>query len=269
MPPKAVYYALAQAERTLLGGRRDPARGRFAEPCGHARVIVVVGVAVTALAVLRRAARNKRTGPLSTRSLWFLRLAAPAGWTNWPRLRRPAVAAASPSWRSVHAAGFIGSTGLADQRDRNGFASRRHLRQEASVAAARRRAPYTRPSLALRAKRPEAAEVGYPLGRTYRGFGGGISLWPSWEASLRLVAPPGEGKTFRALLPILRQHPGPAVATSTKPDLYELSAMVRQRLGPVFALDPDLLAPAAHPARWSPVAGCERSEVAERRAARL
>ncbi len=34
-------------------------------------------------------------------------------------------------------------------------------------------------------------------------------LWPSWEASLRLVAPPGEGKTFRALLPILRQHPGP------------------------------------------------------------
>ncbi len=229
-------------------------------------LIVVVGVVVTALAVLRRAARNKRAGMLSTRRLWILRLAAPAGWTNRPRLRRPAGAAASPSWRSVHAAGFMGSTTLADRRDRNGFASPRHLRQEASVAAARRRAPYTRPSLALRTKRPKAAQVGYPLGRTYRGSGGGVWLWPSWEASLRLVAPPGEGKTFRALLPILRQHPGPAVATSTKPDLYELSATVRQRLGPVFALDPDLLAPAAYPARWSPVAGCERSEVAERRA---
>ena len=37
----------------------------------------------------------------------------------------------------------------------------------------------------------------------------------------------------------------------------------------MFALDPDLLAPAAEPARWSPVSGCEQSEVAERRAAAL
>ncbi|HTT90193.1 MAG TPA: TraM recognition domain-containing protein [Acidimicrobiales bacterium] len=94
-------------------------------------------------------------------------------------------------------------------------------------------------------------------------------LWPSWEASLRLVAPPGEGKTFRALVPILRQHPGPALATSTKADLYELSALARQRRGPVFALDPDMLAPAALAARWSPVAGCQKSEVAERRASAL
>jgi type IV secretion system protein VirD4 len=96
-----------------------------------------------------------------------------------------------------------------------------------------------------------------------------MPLWPSWEASLRLVAPPGEGKTFRALVPVLRQHPGPAIATSTKADLYELSAIARRRRGPVFALDPDLLAPAAEPARWSPVTGCEQSEVAERRAAAL
>jgi type IV secretion system protein VirD4 len=80
------------------------------------------------------------------------------------------------------------------------------------------------------------------------------------------VAPPGEGKTFRALVPILRQHPGPALATSTKVDLYELSALARERRGPVFALDPDQLAPAARTARWSPVAGCYRSEAAERRA---
>jgi type IV secretory pathway TraG/TraD family ATPase VirD4 len=155
---------------------------------------------------------------------------------------------------------------LVDRRDRHGFASSRQLRQEASVAAARKRAAQTRPSLRATRGRSRPEEIGYPLGRAHPG---GMPLWPSWEASLRLVAPPGEGKTFRALVPVLRQHPGPAIATSTKADLYELSAIARQRRGPVFALDPDLLAPAAEPARWSPVSGCEQSEVAERRAAAL
>ncbi len=134
------------------------------------------------------------------------------------------------------------------------------------MAAARKRTAQTRPSLRTNRYRLRPEEIGYPLGRAHPG---GMPLWPSWEASLRLVAPPGEGKTFRALLPVLRQHPGPAIATSTKVDLYELSAVARGRRGPVFALDPDLLAPAAEPARWSPVTGCEQSEVAERRAAAL
>ena len=155
---------------------------------------------------------------------------------------------------------------VTDQRSRFGFASAAQLRQEASVSAARRRAPQTRPSLAGGGQRLAPSDVGYPLGYAVPG---GMALWPSWEASLRLVAPPGEGKTFRALVPILRQHPGPALATSTKADLYELSAVARGRLGPVFALDPDSLVPGAERARWSPVAGCERSETAERRAAAL
>ncbi len=134
------------------------------------------------------------------------------------------------------------------------------------MAAARKRAAQTRPSLRVNKRRLRPEEFGYPLGRAHPG---GMPLWPSWEASLRLVAPPGEGKTFRALVPVLRKHPGPAIATSTKADLYELSAVARRRRGPVFALDPDLLAPAAEPARWSPVTGCEQSEVAERRAAAL
>ncbi|MCL6092084.1 MAG: type IV secretory system conjugative DNA transfer family protein, partial [Actinobacteria bacterium] len=156
---------------------------------------------------------------------------------------------------------------LGDQRDRHGFASRRQLLREASTKAARRRAATTRPSLAgarLWAVPPQ--EVGYPLGRAHPS---GVELWPSWEASLRLVAPPGEGKTFRVLAPILRQHPGPALATSTKPDLFELTSCARRRYGPVVALDPDALAPAAPPVRWSPIAGCQRSEVAERRASAL
>ncbi|HYA45547.1 MAG TPA: TraM recognition domain-containing protein [Acidimicrobiales bacterium] len=157
-----------------------------------------------------------------------------------------------------------------DRRNRLGLASARELRREASTAAARRRATQTRPSVAGRSakhlRRLPANEVGYPLGRSSPR---GPALWPSWEASLRLVAPPGEGKTFRVLAPILRQHPGPALATSTKADLYELTAVARQQTGPVLALDPDQLAPAAAPVRWSPVAGCESSQVAERRAAAL
>ena len=108
------------------------------------------------------------------------------------------------------------------------------------MSAARRRAPQTRPSLAGGGQRLSPSDVGYPLGYAVPG---GMALWPSWEASLRLVAPPGEGKTFRALVPILRQHPGPALATSTKADLYELSALARVRRGPVLALDPDGLVP--------------------------
>jgi len=182
-----------------------------------------------------------------------------------PHLQPSARSGSGPKWARLFATRLVGNA-LVDQRDRHGFATTYQLRRETSVTAARRRAGYTRPSLGLVKGRPAAPEVGYPFGRTYRRPGGGVALWPSWEASLRIVAPPGEGKTFRALVPILRQHPGPALATSTKVDLYELSALARQRRGPVFALDPDQLAPAAQTARWSPVAGCDRSEVAERRA---
>ena len=152
--------------------------------------------------------------------------------------------------------------------DESGFASRAELRQSASVGAARRAARVTRPS--LDARHAPASAAGYPLGRsTTTARHGGVALVASWEHSLELVAPPGTGKTLRVLAPILRQHPGPALATSTKPDLYEISVGRRRRIGPVFALDPDRLCPAAPPLRWSPVAGCDDSRVAERRAAAL
>ncbi len=139
-----------------------PARAELPSLAVLVGLVVVVGTLVTTLAVLRRSGRSKRTSPPG----------ASSNWKDWSRLRRPGGTAASLPWRSLHATGFVGRTALADRRDRHGFASPHHLRQEASVAAARRRAPYTRPSLALRTKRAEAPEVGYPLGRTYRGLEG-------------------------------------------------------------------------------------------------
>jgi type IV secretion system protein VirD4 len=147
----------------------------------------------------------------------------------------------------------------------DGFASRAELLAVAGVEAARRQVAITRPSLAPR-KLPQQ-EFGYPLGVSLRPRG--VELVASWETSLALVAPPGAGKTLRVLARILRQHPGPCLATATKPDLYEVSARARERLGPVLALDPDRLAPAAAPLRWSPVVGCEDSTIAERRASAL
>ena len=102
----------------------------------------------------------------------------------------------------------------------------------------------TRPSLGPKERTQQ--QVGYPLGVSRRPRG--VELVASWETSLELVAPPGAGKTLRVLARILRQHPGPCLATATKPDLYEVSAKARERLGPVFALDPDRLAPAAEAA---------------------
>jgi type IV secretion system protein VirD4 len=147
----------------------------------------------------------------------------------------------------------------------DGFASRAELTAVAGAEAARRQAAVTRPSLPPKELTRE--QVGYPLGISRRPRG--VELVASWETSLELVAPPGAGKTLRVLARILRQHPGPCLATATKPDLYEVSAKARERLGPVFALDPDGLAPAAKPLRWSPVVGCEDSAVAERRAGAL
>src|SRR5487761_2000865 len=147
----------------------------------------------------------------------------------------------------------------------SGFASVAMLRRHASVAAARRRAPQTRPSLSK--EELVASNVAYPLGISERPRG--IELWASWEASMQLVAPVGAGKTMRVLAHALRQHPGPVLATSTKPDLYEVSVAAREAKGPVFALDPEGLAPSAAPIRWSPVAGCENTRVAERRASAL
>jgi hypothetical protein len=156
----------------------------------------------------------------------------------------------------------------------HGFASRSAVRAVATFEAASARVAQTRPSLLDSAasknsanRTLRAADVGYSLGYTRRPKG--IELIANWECSLQLVAPSSSGKTLRVLTRALRQHPGPALATSTKPDLYEFTAAARERVGPVFALDPEGNAPAAEPVRWSPVLGCTDTRVAERRAAAL
>ena len=267
---------------SAVGPLLDPSRPCAAWPAGQRAQLagpvaywvclgsVLIGEAVVAGACAWRLLAPGRRGAAAVRFPGAprgprARIAASGGGDG---ARRPGGLAMGAGRRRLWVLYGLGQRGPADRRNRHGFAGLGQLRAEASLGAARRRATQTRPSLARSspARKLAGEDVGYPLGRVE---GTGMQLVAHWEASLRLVAPPGEGKTFRALAPVLRQHPGPALATSTKADLYELTAAARERRGPVVALDPDGLVPAAAPVRWSPVAGCERSEVAERRAAAL
>lgn len=148
-----------------------------------------------------------------------------------------------------------------------GFASAATLRRVASAGAAAVKRNQTRPDLA--GQRGVAdIEFGYPLGRAITS--GGVAMRASWESSLITFGPPGCGKTFRLLVPILRDHPGPAIVTSTKVDIFEATAVARSAGGrPVWVLDPEGMAPAGRPLRWSVIRGCEDTHTAERRAAAL
>jgi type IV secretion system protein VirD4 len=251
LPKDAVGLGIALVGLALAVGAADIARGVALGIHGGGFGLLSFGS--SACFLVQSLTRPGALDPLTARR--GASLDAPVYWTVFGILLALGIVASGFLLRGVGR----GATAS------DGFASRSELEAVASVEAAKRQAAITRPSLAPR-KRPQQ-EVGYPLGISRRPRG--VELVASWETSLELVAPPGAGKTLRVLARILRQHPGPCLATATKPDLYEVSAKARERLGPVLALDPDRLAPAAAPLRWSPVVGCEDSAVAERRAGAL
>jgi len=148
-----------------------------------------------------------------------------------------------------------------------GFASASTIRRVASGRAAAAKRNQTRPDLAGQ-RHLHDSQFGYPLGRAITS--GGVAMRASWETSLITFGPPGCGKTFRLLVPILRDHPGPAIVTSTKVDIFEATAVARSAGSrPVWVLDPEGMAPGGYPVRWSVVRGCEDTRTAERRAAAL
>jgi type IV secretory pathway TraG/TraD family ATPase VirD4 len=81
----------------------------------------------------------------------------------------------------------------------------------------------------------------------------------SQRAALAL-GPPRSGKTSGVIIPTVLAHPGPAVSTSTKPDVATATGSSRSRLGRVWSFDPTGGQPPAglEPLRWSPVT-CSRS----------
>ena len=77
------------------------------------------------------------------------------------------------------------------------------------------------------------------------------------ETSVLVVGPTRSGKTTCLVVPNLLDWRGPAVVTSTKGELLELTAAHRQRLGPVHVYDPTgELSDRFDTVTWSPLTGC-------------
>jgi type IV secretory pathway TraG/TraD family ATPase VirD4 len=85
-----------------------------------------------------------------------------------------------------------------------------------------------------------------------------------------VLGPPGAGKGLHLVVPMVLDAPGPVVTTSTRPDNLAIALAERARRGAVAVFDPQGLAPGApSAAKWSPVRGCNRPQVAMARALAL
>lgn len=75
------------------------------------------------------------------------------------------------------------------------------------------------------------------------------------ERAVLLLGPPRSGKTSGVIIPSLLSHDGPAVSTSTKPDVVTATAPARVRLGEVWGFDPTGTSQVAgvEQLRWSPI----------------
>ncbi len=85
------------------------------------------------------------------------------------------------------------------------------------------------------------------------------------EEHLLVMSPPRMLKTA-FLADVILRYPGPVLATSTKPDLYALTAMVRSQQGPVHVFNPQRIGGVPSTFRWNPVEGCQDPATAIRRA---
>ena len=75
-----------------------------------------------------------------------------------------------------------------------------------------------------------------------------------------VLGPPRSGKTTRLAVPSLLRHRGPAVVTSTKPDIIWATHQTRATLGTGWYWDPSgttVVPTGLEPVTWSPVVGCE------------
>jgi type IV secretion system protein VirD4 len=93
----------------------------------------------------------------------------------------------------------------------------------------------------------------------------GLRLRVPVQESITITAPPRAGKTGMLASLVLR-FCGPAVATSVKSDIYELTSGLRAQRGPVAVFNPQRVSDLPSTFAWSPVAGCRDPEVAARRA---
>src|SRR5689334_18660800 len=142
-----------------------------------------------------------------------------------------------------------------------GFAHTFSLHLRWGRLAALRRSSRIRPDLPLRYRMLDSRQHAVFLGRVHYRH----RLHVPIEEHLLVMAPPRTYKTA-FLADVILRYPGPVIATTTKPDVYNLTAAVRSQLGPVHVFNPQRIGDVRSTFRWSPVDGCQDPATAIRRA---
>ena len=124
-----------------------------------------------------------------------------------------------------------------------------------------RRSGRIRPDLPLRYRMLDSRQHAVFLGRAHYRH----RLHVPIEEHLLVMAPPRTYKTA-FLADVILRYPGPVIATTTKPDIYNLTSAVRSELGPVHVFNPQQIGGLRSSFRWSPVEGCQDPATAIRRA---
>ncbi|MFC5136786.1 type IV secretory system conjugative DNA transfer family protein [Actinomycetospora rhizophila] len=174
-------------------------------------------------------------------------LLALVGWHRWSRSR-----ATITRWS-------------ARSRRRAGVASTLDIARHAGTTATRRRAGTVRPTLAGLSRRERlglpTSAVGVELCRV-----GVQRVWSSVEDVTLVFGGPRTGKTGWLAGRVL-DAPGAAVVTSTRTDLLELCAPIRQKSrGPVFVFNPVGLGGIRSTISFDPLTGCTDPVTAMERA---
>ena len=155
--------------------------------------------------------------------------------------------------------------GFGNSARTRGMATKKQLAKSLSRQAAVAKAEVVRPSL-VGARRVEHTEVSVELGRDK------ISRLPicaSVQDSVVLAAPPRQGKSSQIVIPWVHHWPGPALVTSVRTDVLENTALLREARGPIAVLAPTGMTSWPRALAWSPTSGCERIDVARKRASVL
>jgi type IV secretion system protein VirD4 len=124
-----------------------------------------------------------------------------------------------------------------------------------------RRSGRIRPSLPLWYRIAEPGQHSVFLGRAHYRHRLHVPL----EEHLLIMAPPRTYKTA-FLADVIMRYPGPVLATTTKADIYTLTAAVRGGLGPVHVFNPQHTGGVPSTFCWDPVDGCQDPATAIRRA---
>ena len=140
---------------------------------------------------------------------------------------------------------------------------RRHAGQVAVATARVRRAALI--------ERLPVSQCGTWLGRSAVGPWWGVQTYAAHRDVVGLIAPPQTGKTALMLHHII-DAVGAVVATSTKPEIYQLTAALRAAISgsaEVALFNPDNIGELGSTLRWCPVRGCAAYRFATTRAGLL